>query len=172
MGDFICSLSLEIEDTNKEPERKAQSMREQFPELESCAPELETFFSARSLPLIKVLSVKTFCNANDSGNTVNRIVEVPDEILPEVQTAILNIINCLKPEHRNVMEIQKIYGQIEAGAAEKYIREYFERYPAKVPVKRLSQSPRVLWLESKDMNIGHSGSCEVRERTGLILNEQ
>lgn len=172
MGDFICLLGLEMECTDKNPGRKVQSMKEHFPELESCVPELETFFSARSLPLIEVLAVNTFCNANDAMNTVYRIIKTPDEILPEVQIAILNIINCLKPEHREVLEIQKIYEKWDEGAAEKYIKEYLELYPAKASAKKLTYIPRVLWLDRKNIDIGHGGSCEVMKYTGLILNEK
>lgn len=37
-------------------------MKEQFPELETCTPELRMLFNARSLSLIKILSV-TIVNA-------------------------------------------------------------------------------------------------------------
>lgn len=62
IGDFIVSLTLELEDTDKDPEGKVQSMKERFPELETCTPELRMLFNARSLPLIKILSV-TIVNA-------------------------------------------------------------------------------------------------------------
>ena len=62
-------------------------MKNQYPELAVCELELRTLFT-KSLSIIKTVSVTTFYNANNSAHNSSKIVELSNDILPEVQHAM------------------------------------------------------------------------------------
>ncbi len=152
---------------NLNTEQKIEEMRKIFPQLDKkynmYADDLKTFFTAK-LPIIKAVEIET--RFGENGSSYVGITEMPEEISPDVQKAIMRIGALL-----GGFEVEKWgIGYPETEAVKKHFSKYMKSHSVGYVLGEDAGYPKVLRISRNEVDAAPNESYSVCELTGIILS--
>lgn len=149
---------------NSDVEQKIKEMRKKFPELTGVyEDDLETLFTS-PLPLIEAVEVET--RFEKKYRNYVAITKIPEEILPEVQKAIMRLGACL-----GGFQVEKWgVGYPYTEAIKKHLTEYMNSHSAKYVPGSEAGYPKVFEISRNEVAAADNECYSVNELIGIILS--